>query len=385
MILKEGKERSVESRHPWLFSGAVHSLPSFTDGEVLEVRSFKGAVLGYAYFNRASSIVGRFLSFGSADWKTTLKNNFANACAFRRRLFSEDDTNAWRAINGEGDNIPGLIVDRYSDIAVLQIHTRGIEELKSFFLEEITTHLSPRGIFERSQVGARKEEGLPMFEGVLFGEVPTEVIVKENGNQFIVSFEHSQKTGFFLDQREMRKLVGELSRGRSLLNCFSFTGGFSVYGARGGASHVVSVDSSADAIALCSRSMELNNVSSSFHEECVADVFEFLPKRAKDFDLIVLDPPAFAKRREHVARAAKGYYEINRLALEKMRTPGILVTCSCSHFVDNELFQKILFRASRDAGRDVRIVHKHRQASDHPVNIFHPEGEYLKSLVLEIL
>ncbi len=384
VILKKGRERSLLNRHPWIFSGAIQTLPQFEDGQLLPVMSSSGEMLCTAYVNRASSITARVVAWVDEDAHTALRKNFEAAWALRRALVDFQRTNAYRLINAEGDGIPGLIVDVYAGVAVMQIGTLGAERLRDFFIEQIREKIQPLAILERSLLPSRAEEGLSDCEKVHFGSVPAEIEILENGVRCIVSFEHAQKTGFFLDQREMRALVETLARGRNVLNCFSFSGAFSVFAARGGARATMSVDVSKGAIELAQRNLALNHFTREQHRCVAADVFEFLRTQGGGYDLIILDPPAFAKKKAHIAQAAKGYNDINRVAMEKISPGGIIVTCSCSHFVDEDLFRKIIFSAARDAGRKVRIVHKHRQAFDHPVSVFHPEGEYLKGLVLAV-
>ena len=382
VVIKKGRERSLQNRHPWIFSGAVQSISDSPDGSVCEVHSSTGEFLALGYFNKRSSLTGRIISFAKGSPEEIVKSLVRRSIEVRKGFFNESVTNAYRLINGEGDGLPGLIVDKYRDVLVLQCGTLGIELLKPTIVEELKKILSPKAIFEKSKLPSRKEEGLEDREELLFGEEIPDVEILENGNKFVVAFHDSQKTGFFLDQREMRSLVGTLSKGRGVLNCFSYTGGFSVYAAKGGATRTVSVDISDGATALAKNNLALNGFEGKSHECYAADVFDYLRQSAKGFDLIILDPPAFAKKKDHVSQAAKGYNEINRVALQNLAPGGILVTCSCSHFMEEELFQKILFSAARDAGKNVRIIHRHRQAFDHPISVYHPEGEYLKSLVL---
>ncbi len=357
-------------------------MPEVPDGSVCEIHSSKGEFLALGYFNKRSSIIGRILSFSKGSPEEIVRGLVRKAIAARKGFFSEAVTNAYRLINGEGDGLPGLIVDKYRDVVVVQCGTLGMELLKPVVIDELGKILSPRAIYEKSKLPSRKEEGLEDREALLSGEDVGEVEVVENGHKFLVSLHDSQKTGFFLDQREMRALVGTLSKGRSVLNCFSYTGGFSVYAAKGGASRTVSVDISESATTLAKENLSRNGFEGEPHKCVAADVFDFLRSSSKGFDLIILDPPAFAKKKDHVSQAAKGYNDINRVALQNIAPGGILVTCSCSHFMEEELFQKILFSAARDAGKNVRIIHRHRQAFDHPISVYHPEGEYLKSLVL---
>ena len=348
------------------------------------MRSSKGELLGSGYFNRNASLAGRMLSFGEESGLSSLKRHLAEAVALRVQLFDATQTNAFRLVNGEGDGIPGLIVDQYNDVLVLQSGTLGIDTLKSIIIEELKKLVNPRAIYERSLLGSRKEEGLAEASGILFGEVPQSLTIKENNLQYEVSVVEGQKTGFFLDQREMRSLVRGHSRGLKVLNCFSYSGAFSVSALAGGASQVVSVDVSKTALAEGDRNVELNGLSKGTHRSICEDVFKFLREGNELYDLIILDPPAFAKKKAQVVQAAKGYNDINRVAMNRLRPGGILVTCSCSHFIEKDLFRKILFSAARDAHKDARIIQEHRLAFDHPISVYHPEGEYLKSAVLVV-
>ena len=378
--LKPGKEKPVLNRHHWIFSGAVNHLPPHEPGEILAVESANSHHLGYAYFNRKSSIVGRMVSFDEEPL-IAIEKALLNAINFRKTLF-DSSTNAYRVINGEGDGLPGLIVDRYADHLVIQISTLGIDKLRSFIVKILDRELAPKAILEKSLSPSRNEEGLKPLQQVLKGEVAKKIAVLENGIKFLVDPVDGQKTGFFLDQREMRSLVKEKAHGKRVLNCFSYTGGFTAYALAGGASQADSVDISASAIEEAKTNCSINGFEESgFYAE---DAFEFLRKDKLDYDLIILDPPAFAKRAKDVVAACRGYKEINRTTLQKMPKGSTLITCSCSYFVDEKLFQQVIFQAAAEAKRTVRIIGKHRQAEDHPVNLFHPEGTYLKSLVLYV-
>ncbi len=384
VILKPGKDKAVRNRHHWIFSGAVQRLPEFEDGAVLPVRSADGDLLGHAYFNRSSSIVGRMVSFGRETPEDAVRRAIDGAVALRRRFFDPAVTNAVRLVNAEGDHLPGLVADLYDDVLVLQVATLGMEKLKPFVLELLAAAVKPRSVYEKSDLPSRREEGLSEREGTLSGEPPGRVRVVENGLPFLVDIVRSQKTGFYLDQREMRRLAGEVARGRHVLNAFSYSGAFSVYALRGGAVRADSVDSSASAVALAQENFEINGLPSDSGIFFTADVFEFLREPDLDYDFIILDPPAFAKRKTEVVQACRGYKDINRLAIQRVRPQGLVMTSSCSHFVDDRLFQQVVFQAAGEAGRRVRILQRHRQALDHPVNIYHPETEYLKGLLLYV-
>ena len=384
VVLKPGKDKAVRNRHHWIFSGAVQTLPDSENGNLLAVRSANGDILGHAYFNRASSIIGRMVSFGKTAPEDAIRQSVERAVSLRRRFFDPAVTSAYRLVNAEGDHLPGLIVDIYGDVLVLQVATLGMDKLKPLVLDLLVTALKPRSVYEKSDLPARREEGLQDFEGTLHGKPVDRVRILEEGLPFLVDIVHSQKTGFYLDQREMRKLAKDSARGRRVLNAFAFTGAFSVYALKGGAVRADSVDSSEPAIALAQENFELNGLPADAGVFFTADVFQFLRDPALDYDFIILDPPAFAKRKTDVVQACRGYKDINRLAIQKVRPQGLVMTCSCSHFVDEKLFQQVVFQAAGEAGRRVRIIQRHRQALDHPVNIFHPETEYLKGFLLYV-
>lgn len=379
VILKHEREKSLKNRHPWIFSGAIHKAPEKLEGDIYPVYSSKEELLGSAYFNKKSQIIGRMIAWKDENPEASIRKRIQNALGLRE--FNEQ-TSGYRLINGEGDYLPGLIVDKYDDVLVMQITTMGMEKLKPLILEELTSW-HKGSIYEKSSLPSRKEEGLPPSEGWLKGEKSGPLIVKENGMSFFVDVVEGQKTGFFLDQRENRARIQALSKGKKVLNCFSYTGGFTLAALQGGALLADSVDLSEKACELVKQNIALNN----FKEQNVvaADVFTYLREQPLDYDIVILDPPAFAKRQKDVMAACRGYKDINRVAMSKMPKGSLLLTCSCSHFVDEDLFQKVIFQASIEAGRECRIVGRHLLASDHPVDICHPEGGYLKSLLLQIL
>ena len=384
VVLKPGKDKAVRNRHHWIFSGAIKDLPEFEDGAILPVRGAGGELLGHGYFNRKSSITGRMVSFGSGAPQDEVRRTVDRAVALRARLFDPAVTNARRLINAEGDGLPGLIADLYDDVLVLQVATLGMEKLKPFVLELLTAAVKPRAVLEKSDLASRQEEGLEEAEGLLAGDRADKVRIIEEGIPYWVDLLGGQKTGFYLDQRESRKLVRGFASGRRVLNTFSYSGAFSVCALKGGAARADSVDSSAAAIELAKENFELNGLPSDSGIFFTADVFEFLREPALDHDFIILDPPAFAKRRTDVVAACRGYKDINRLAFQRVRAPGLVLTFSCSHFVEEGLFQQVVFQAAHEAGRRVRILQKHRQAFDHPVNIYHPETAYLKGFLLYV-
>ncbi len=384
VVLKPGKDRALRNRHHWLFSGAVAGLPDFTDGDILPVVAAGGELLGHGYFNRKSSIIGRMVSIGDEPPQDALRRHVKEAVALRRRFFDPSVTNAYRLLNAEGDHVPGFIADLYDDVLVVQVGTLGAEKLKPLLLECLTDEVHPRSVREASDLPSRREEGLPPFTGHLSGEEVESATVREEGLHFKVAFEGSQKTGFFLDQREMRKLVRETAQSCRVLNAFAYTGAFGVYALAGAAASVDNLDMSAKALTLAEENFGLNSFGGGRARHIVGDVFDYLRDPEGEYDYIILDPPAFAKRKADVVPACRGYKDINRLAIKQVASGGLVLTCSCSHYVDERLFRQVVFQAAAEAGRQVRILQSHRQGFDHPVNIYHPETEYLKGLLLYV-
>lgn len=382
VVLKPGREQPILRRHHWIFSGGIAQMPDYEPGDILPVYSHSGQFLGNAYFNPYSDIAGRMMSFFEDRRPAEVINAaISRAIQLRSSLFDQKKTNSFRLINGEADELPGLIVDQYDKTLVVQVSTTGMDKLKPYVVEELLAQVNPITIFERSDIPSRLKERLPQTTGLLAGADPVPVEVLENGIKFLVDVVAGHKTGYYLDQREMRDLVGTLSKDRRVLNCFSYTGGFSLYAAQGGALTTTSVDLSGPAIELAKQNFAINNLSGE-NNFVVADVFKFLREDPLDFDLIVLDPPAFAKKRNDVDAALRGYRDINRLALTKMPPGSILVTCSCSYHVDREMFEKVVQQAAAEANRSVKIIHRHRLAFDHAINLHQSESDYLKSLVL---
>jgi len=382
VVLKAGKEKAILNRHHWIFSGAVSEIPKNVEGEILPVYSHKNELLGYAYFNTKAKILGRMLSFGDGDPLQVIEENLNTAIELRQNYF-DDQTNAYRLINGEGDFLPGIVVDKYGKGVVLQVSTLGMEKLKVHLVDYLKSKLKPSFIYEKSNLPSRKEEGLQPQEQLLDGHLEDTIIIKENGIQFYVSPIAGQKTGFFLDHREMRNQIKGLAQGKKVLNCFAYTGGFSLYAAKGGAKQVDSVDISDVAMQMAKKNVDLNDITIPM-EFYAADVFQFLRESPLDYNLIILDPPAFAKRQKDIIPACRGYKDINRVAMQKMPKNSLLLTSSCSYYVDEQLFQKVVFQAAAEVKRKVRIIGRHHLAIDHPINIFHPEGDYLKSLLLYV-
>ena len=373
VILKFGREASVLRRHPWIFSGAIAQFPPCEPGEIFPVYSSDSKFLASAYFHPKNSIAGRILSFGDENALTAFSRNLNQACDLRKDA-------ACRLINAEGDFLPGLIVDRYNDVLVLQISTYGMERLREHIVSFLIQRFKPHMIYEKSLSAARREEGLKDFEGVIHGETVPEVTIEENGVRHIVPIIEGQKTGFFLDQREMRYKIQTLSAGKRVLNCFAYTGGFGRAALYGGASLVDNVEISKD---ICELAVKNNPDPSKFYYHC-ADVFDFLKKSPLNYDIVILDPPAFVKKKSDLHAACGAYKELNRLVMGKVPSGTILLTSSCSSYMEVNLFQNLIAQAGAECHRNVRILGKHSQATDHPISLYHPEGDYLKSLFLHL-
>lgn len=384
VILKSGRERSLERFHLWVFSGAIKQITGKPeDGDIVEVFGNDGRYLATGHFQQGSIMV-RIFSFQQTDaGKAFWKDKFENAISFRRALgFIENPfTNVFRLIHGEGDGLPGLIVDFYNGVAVIQAHSAGMYRHRELFGEILTELLLEKitAVYDKSETTLNSAE--PGSGAFLKGKAEN-IIVSENGSRFEVDVREGQKTGFFIDQRENRKLLENYCRGKRVANLFCYSGGFSVFAARGGANSVESVDSSAKAMKLARINMELNIGEQANHHFFTEDVFEFLKKQTEPYDIIVLDPPAFAKHRQALDNALKAYRRLNEAAIRLLKPGGFLFTFSCSQAVTTEDFRLALFSAAAATGREIRIIHQLTQGADHPVNIYHPEGEYLKGLVI---
>ncbi len=385
LTLKPGKEKSLLRRHPWVFSGAVQKIDGDTqNGDIVHIGDSHGNILATGHFQN-SSIMVKVLDFG----ETTIDRAFwqqriASAVDYRRRLgfFDNADTNVFRLVNAEGDRMPGLVADYYAGIVVLQAHSEGMHREFGTFVEILRNLLGDRlkAVFDKS--AATLPDGIST-DGYIFGQEPEEWEVLEDGNRFVINFFEGQKTGFFIDQRENRHLLRTLSQDKRVLNTFGYTGGFSLAALHGGAQYVETVDISKKAIALCDRNVALNFADAP-HRGVAADVLQYLDQIDNSFDIIVLDPPAFAKNHRSLQQGLKGYKNINQKALEKIKTGGLLFTFSCSQAVSRDDFQTMVFTAAANARRNVRIVKQLPHATDHPVSIYHPEGEYLKGLLLYV-
>lgn len=390
LILKADRDKSLLRRHPWIFSGAVECLDGTpAGGDTVAVRDAAGKFLAWAAYNAQSQISARVWSWHEADIidKEFFRNRIANALKTRRSLGLARDSNGMRLIHGESDGLPGLIVDKYGDVLVMQLGSAGPEYWRETLADILQELCSPVCIYERSDSDGRELEGLPVRSGVRRGALPAQVEVTEHGIRFAVDVAAGQKTGFYLDQRDNRALTGTLAADCDVLNCFCYTGGFSLYALRGGAKSVLSIDSSQEALQLAQANVELNRLDASRTEWQCADVFEALRKlrdQNRKFDLIVLDPPKFAPTAAFAEKASRAYKDINLLAFKLLRPGGLLFTYSCSGGISDDLFQKIIAGAALDAGVDAQIVKKLHAAADHPVLLSFPEGAYLKGLVLRV-
>ncbi|MFM2136277.1 MAG: hypothetical protein RL021_1677 [Bacteroidota bacterium] len=385
VTLHSGKERSLLLRHPWVFSGAVRKTDSgISEGETVEVLGANGEYLATGHYHEGSIKVRVFAFERNDSGKEFWKNKFMAALALRKRLgLGTTATDAYRLIHGEGDGFPGLIIDIYGAAAVLQAHTLGMHSLRHTFAEILLQLFDGviDTVYDKSSESLGRQQSLGSINSFLKGD-RAETVVSESGIRFAVNYVEGQKTGFFLDQRENRLLLRQHSRDKSVLNTFCYSGGFSLAALAGGAGHVVSVDSSAKATALAERNTELNGFGS--HEILTADVFEFLKKDTRLYDTVILDPPAFAKHLSSVDKAVVGYRNLNVQGFRKVKSGGLLFTFSCSQVIDKALFRKVVFQAAAQSGRNVRILHQLTQGPDHPISIYHPEGEYLKGLVLYV-
>lgn len=386
--LKPRKEESILRHHPWVFSGAIASIPSeIEEGETVRVLSHDGRVLGTGHY-QIGSIAVRLLQFGDAPIpETFFRDRLESAFRLRRTLgLVRPDNDCFRLVHGEGDFLPGLVVDIYGDTAVMQAHSPGMHFERMKIADALTEipDAKIRNVYYKSETTLPFKARLDPQNDYIIGKFDGN-IATENGLKFNIDWLRGQKTGFFVDQRENRALLEKFSAGRKVLNMFCYTGGFSVYAMRGGALEVDSVDSSAKAAALTEANIDLNFPGDNRHHTHAVDAFKFLADMEKDaYDLIILDPPAFAKHRSALKNGLIGYRKLNAKAFEKIKSGGILFTFSCSQVVTREMFRLAVFTAAAQSGRKVRILHQLTQPADHPVDISHPEGEYLKGLVLYV-
>ena len=388
IYLKKNKEESLKRLHPWIFSGAILKMDEgIAEGDVVDVVGYNGEFIGKGHY-QIGSIAVRMLTFSEEEIDEAFwQKRLSSALQMRIAIGVADNMNndTYRLVHGEGDNMPGLVVDCYGKTAVIQAHSVGVHYQRNMIAKALKKVLGDRveNVYYKSETTLPFKADLGQENEFLFGNTD-ENIALENGLKFHVDLLRGQKTGFFVDQRDNRMLLEKYSVGKKVLNMFCYTGGFSFYAMRGGATLVHSVDSSAKAIELTKANVELNFPGDARHQAYCEDAFRFLDKMGENYDLIVLDPPAFAKHKGALRNALKGYTRLNMKAFEKIKRGGILFTFSCSQVVTKDNFRNAVFTAALQAKRKVRILHQLHQPADHPINIYHPEGEYLKGLVLYV-
>lgn len=392
VVLKKGKEKAVHQKHPWVFSGAIDKVKGNPlNGEVIKVLAADQSFLAYGYYNGQSRVAVRLLEWEEDNIidKAWYEVRLKDAIASRAHLLSDQQTNTCRLVFSEADYLPGLIVDKYADYLSLQILSAGMDNVKAELIEILIAELNPVGIFDKSDANARTHENLEVSQGLLWGETPPEFIeVKENGVRYHINIADGQKSGFYCDQRDNREILAAYTKDKEVLDCFCYSGGFTLNSLKHGAKHVTSVDSSALAMETLKHNLGLNDFMEHQQTSVQSDVNKQLRVFKEDgklFDVIVLDPPKYAPSRSALDRAARAYKDLNRLGMLLLKKGGILATYSCSGAVDLETFKQIIAWAALDAGREVQIIKQFHQPEDHPVRISFPEGEYLKGLLLRVL
>ncbi len=389
LVLKRGKERVVANRHPWIFAGAIHSEHGPEDAAIADLVDGSGTHVASGFYSRHSQIRLRALTFGEEVLTHDVVAARLSSAIARRRELIDEGTNAARLVHAEGDDLSSIVIDRYDDVIVVEIANRGAEQMKELIIDVLRQQLAPRVIYFKNDLPARALERLPLEDEVTTlpdalpasGEGGVDARILESGLRFHVDPAQGQKTGFFLDQRENRRLTRALANGKRVLNLFSYSGAFGVYAAAGGASSVTNVDVSAPAIEHARENHAMNGFAGEF---VVADAFQYVRQKRDRFDLIVCDPPAFAKSRAEVERAARGYKDINLHALRMIEQGGLMLTFSCSGHLSIDLFQKVIFAAALDAARRVSFLRRLTAGPDHPVSLYCPEGEYLKGFLLQV-
>ena len=393
IILKKGREESLLRFHPWVFSGAIAEVQGKpAEGDIVSVNAADGTLLAYGHY-QVGSIAVRVLSFDDSAlrpdfWEDMLSR--ALQVRVSSGLHDSETTNCYRLVHGEGDNLPGLIIDYYDGVCVMQAHSAGMFRAKKQISDALQKVYGPslKAVYDKSSGTAPYKAGLELIDGYMYRREDfneNELVVLENGHKFMVNWTEGQKTGFFLDQRENRALVGSVAKGRNVLNLFCYTGGFSIYALNGGAKHVDSVDSSKKAMMMVDRNVALNGFDESVHTSLCCDAIEYVKSVPEGkYDLMIVDPPAFAKHRGALKNALRAYQRLNAAAISKVAPGGFVFTYSCSQVVDKEAFALAVFSAAAQCGRKVRILDRLNQPCDHSVNIYHPEGEYLKGLLLYV-
>ena len=392
VILNKGKEKAALQRHPWIFSGAINKVQGAPlNGEVVKVLAADKSFLAYGYYNSQSRVAVRLLEWEESntidtDW---YRHKLRQSIAARAHVLKNDDTNTCRLVFSEADYLPGLIVDKYAGFLSLQILSAGIETVKEDIITILRAELNPAGIFDKSDATARSHENLELSQGLLWGESPPEFIeVKENGVRYHINIADGQKSGFYCDQRDNREILAAYTQEKEVLDCFCYSGGFTLNSLKNGAKHVTSVDSSALAIETLKHNLGLNGFTEDQQTSIQSDVNKQLrafKEDGKKFDVIILDPPKYAPSRSALDRAARAYKDLNRLGMLLLNPGGMMATYSCSGAVDLETFKQIIAWAALDAGKEVQIIRQFHQPEDHPVRISFPEGEYLKGLLIRVL
>lgn len=389
VVIKPKRKDSILRKHPWIFSGAIKKIEgSPKAGDWVCVKANKGAILGWGHYSPGTSIAVRMLTFKEEMPNTQWWYDQIDQAVNVRKdlgLFSENN-NTCRLVFAEGDGLPGLIADFYAGVLVLQCHTPGMHNVITTICSAFERSLGNNllAIYDKSSKALAKHGATESVDGLVCGKLPEEHFALENGNKFLIDWEKGQKTGFFIDQRENRKLLGEYSKDKKVLNVFSYTGGFSIYALNSGASEVHSLDSSSRALEVAEENVRLNGFDEKLHTSLEEDAVQYLKGEISEYDVVVLDPPAFAKRASAKHNAVQGYKRINLRAMESMKPGSTLFTFSCSQAVNDKLFTDTVISAAIQSGRTVRILHRLHQPADHPVSAFHPEGAYLKGLVLRI-
>ncbi len=389
IILKHGRDKNVRARHPWVFSGAIDKIKGKPRlGDTVEVRAANGDLLGLGAWSPDSQIQVRLwtTSEESID-RTFFTKRIQQAIAYRQQLGITQRNSAYRVINAESDGLPGVVVDLFGDWLVMQALTAGAEQWKTLLADVLLELIPAKGVYERSDVDVRKKEGLATVTGNLRGDLPPTCIeITEEARRYYVDVINGHKTGFYLDQRDNRSVLQAYAHGKTVLNCFSYTGGFSIAALKGGAEKAINVDASQPALDIAAQTAALNGFKPAQIENLNSDVFKLLRdyrNEGRQFDIVVLDPPKFAENRNQLEKAARGYKDINLLGFKLLKPGGLLFTFSCSGLMESNLFQKIVADAAVDAGCDARILHKLDQATDHPTRLAFPEGYYLKGLVCQ--
>jgi 23S rRNA (cytosine1962-C5)-methyltransferase len=392
IILKPGREKPLLRHHPWIFSGAIDKIEETPKpGETVQILSHDKKRLGCGAYSPHSQIMVRMWSFDSEEEisRDFFRSRLDQAIKLRKVLFQKKEVTGFRLVNAESDGIPGLIVDRYEKFLVCQFLATGAEHWKQDIVSILEELISPQGIYERSDADVRKKEGLPQVKGVLTGKEPPDLVeIQEGMCRFYVDVKNGHKTGFYLDQRDNRAILAKYAQGKEVLNCFSYTGGFGIVALKSGAEKVINIDSSASALGIAEKNLELNNLDPSRSQLIEGDVFTLLRgcrDKSIKFDIIVLDPPKFVASKGQIERASRGYKDLNLLAFTLLKPGGLLFTFSCSGLLETDLFQKIVADAALDAKRDAQIVLRMSQASDHPVALNFPEASYLKGLICRVL